>query len=178
MIFINSNQDLTAASGILNVSFLEAIYHSFMDEGLLDLGRQIVVHLLPQVQQDINTQAAPAPQQYNPFFTRTPVPQINTRNTGTRIVTRDVIYNAHIVIGPKDAGDTKGIGNLKENQAAITVVIEALPHILEALSISIEGRRYTVDETRPIGFSTRRYIIAKLTEIQEQEQQNPDITLG
>ena len=60
----------------------------------------------------------------------------------------------------------------------ITLVIESLPHLKETLSISIEGRRYHITETRPIGFSTRRYIMVKLKEIQELEDNSPDITLG
>lgn len=39
MIFISNNQNLSASSGIINMSFLENIYHSVMDEMMLDLGR-------------------------------------------------------------------------------------------------------------------------------------------
>lgn len=179
MVLLPNNQNLTASSGLINISFLEQIYHSVIDETFMDLGRTVVLHLKPEIQQDTVTQSQPAPQQYNPFFGRTPVPKINTRNPGVKITPRDVEYSAHIKIGPLHEGDdSMGIGNLLANEASITLVIEALPHIQETLSVSIEGRRYSIDETRPIGFSTRRYIICKLTEIQETEPPSPDITIG
>ncbi len=180
MIFISNNQNLSASSGIINMSFLENIYHSVMDEMMLDLGRVVTFHLPPIVQQDTTTQAKLPAQQYNPFFSRVPVPNTNTRNTGTKVTHRDVQYNAQIVVGPLDrSDDNDGIGNLRENEAMITVVIEALPHVQEAQSCTIEGRRYgIVTEPRPIGFSTRRYLMVKLKEIQEIESPNPDITIG
>lgn len=179
MVLLPNNQNLTAASGLINMPFLESVYHSIMDETYLDLGRTVVLHLKPQIQQDPTTQSLSAPQQYNPFFGRAPVPQSNTRNPGVKITTRDVEYAAQIRVGPMKAGeDAKGIGDLAANEAMITLVIEALPHIEDTLSISIEGRRYVIDETRPIGFSTRRYIMIKLTEINETEPPTPDITIG
>ena len=183
MVLINNFEDLTAGSGIINMPFLENIYHSFMDEALQDLGGQrgqVIFHLQPTVQQDNVTQSQAAPQQYNPFFQRVPVPKVTTRNSGTKITYRDVQYTAHIVIGPLDvsADDSTGIGNLAGNQAAITVVIEALPHVQEALSVSIEGRRYSIIDTRPIGFTKRRYLIVKLEQTEETDQPSPDITIG
>lgn len=178
MIFLTPNQDLTAGSGIINTSFLENIYHSFMDDAMISLGRIITVHLLPQQEEDVTTQSQHQAQQYNPFFSRTPVPQTNTRNTGTKVVHRDVQYKAQIKIGPLNNDSIHGIGNLAENEAMITVVAEALPHILECKSISIEGRRYSIIETRPIGFSTRRYLMVKLRAIQELEPPSPDVTIG
>ena len=142
---IPNNQDLTAGSGIINMPFLENIYHSFMDEALLDLGGdrgQVIFHLEPEIQQDTTTQSQPAPQQYNPFFGRVPVPRTNTRNPGVKVTPRDVSYTAHIRIGPiKASEDMMGIGDLDENEAMITVVIEALQHVESALSCSVEGRR-------------------------------------
>lgn len=179
MTLLPSNQDLTASSGIINHAFLESVYHSIIDETFIDLGRTITLHLEPEKQQDVITQSQPAPQQYNPFFGRTPVPQTNTRNAGVRITPRDVEYDAQIVVGPlKATEDTGGIGDLLQNEAMITLVIEALPHIKEAISVSIEGRRYSIAETRPIGFSVRRYIMCKLKEIQEIEPPTTDITIG
>lgn len=182
MVLLPNNQDLTAGSGIINMSFLDNIYHSFMDEALADLSGErgeVVFHLEPEVQQDVTTQSQPAPQQYNPFFKRTAVPQTNTRHTGTRITPRDRSYAAHIRIGPiKADDDTQGIGDLKENEAMITVVIEALRDVKEALSCSIEGRRYSIENDRPIGFTKRRYLIVKLKEIEETEPPTPDGTIG
>lgn len=182
MVIISNLENLSAASGILNIPFLEQIYHSFMDEALQGLGGNrgtVVFHLPPQIQQDNTvTQKLPAPQQYNPFFGRVPVPKANTRNAGVFITPRDVQYTALISIGPRPPNDKQGIGELKMNQCSLTVVIEALQHVQEALSVSVEGRRYTVTSTRPHGFSQRRYIIVELTEIQETEHPVPDITMG
>lgn len=179
MTLLPNNQDLSASSGIINSAFLESVYHSVMDEAFMDLGRTIVLHLNPEIQQDVATQSQPAPQQFNPFFGRTPVPNINTRNPGVKITPRDVQYDAHIVVGPvKLDEDAQGVGNLLHNEAMITLVIEALPHINETISISIEGRRYSLEETRPIGFTKRRYIMCKLKEVQETEPPTPDITIG
>jgi len=179
MVLIPNNQDLTASSGIINMAFLEAIYHSIIDEATIDLGRVVTFHLKPIVQQDNVTQSKSAPQQYNPFFGRVPVPNTNTRNSGTRITPRDVEYKAHIKVGPIKETDGGGMGDLLANEAVITVVAEALAHVLESISVSIEGRRYTlVGNPRPIGFTSRRYLMVKLREIQETEPPSPDSTIG
>lgn len=181
-IILPNNQDLSAGSGIINMSFLEEVYHSIMDEALQDLGGnrgQVIFHLDPEIQQDPVTQAQPAPQQYNPLFGRVPVPKANTRNPGVKITHRDVAYTAHIRIGPiKADNDSEGIGDLADNEAMITIVIEALPHVQAALSCSIEGRRYSIESTRPGGFTKRRYLLIKLQEINEKDTPTPDITIG
>lgn len=179
MTLLPNHQDLTAGSGLVNMPFLEQVYHSVMDEMMSDMGRIVTFHLPPQVQQDTNTQSQPAPQQYNPFFGRVPVPRTNTRNPGTRITHRDVQYNAQIKIGPMSASeDLTGMGDLKSDEAVITVVIEALGHVQEALSVSIEGRRYSIEDTRPVGLSRRRYVLVKLKQIQESQPPSPDKTIG
>lgn len=179
MVNLTPNQDFSTASGIINVGFLESIYHSFMSEAFIDLGRPVVFHLQPIKEQDVQTQSQAAPQQYNPFFSRVPVPATNTRNAGVKITPRDVTYKAQIVVGPlSNDKRLNGMGWLNENEAMITVVIEALEHVTAALAVSIEGRRYTVVETRPIGFSVRRYLIVKLRAIQESENPSPDKTVG
>lgn len=178
MILLSNNQDLSAASGIINMPFLENIYHSFMDEAQLDLGRTVTFHLEPIQEEDINTQSQPQHAQYNPFFGGTASPISNTRNKGVKNTPRDVRYDAHIVIGPKGADDTDGIGELKDNEIMLTVVIEALNHVKECLSFTVEGRRYIVDETRPIGFTVRRYLMVKGQEINEKEVPSPDNTVG
>lgn len=179
MVLVPNNQDLTAASGLIDMPALENIYHCIMDEMMLDMGRIVTFHLPPEVQQDTDTQSQPAPQQYNPFFKRVPVPQTNTRNPGTKITHRDVQYNAQIRLGPLKADEgVDGIGSLNDDEAVITVVIEALGHVQEAFSVSIEGRRYSIEQTRPVGLSQRRYILVKLREVQETENPSPDITIG
>lgn len=178
MVLISNNQDLTAASGLFDVGYFESIYHSFMDEAQLDLGRPVIFHLQPAVTQDTATQGQPQSSTYNPFFGGVAAPNTNTRGKGTRVTPRDVEYLAHIKVGPVGADDLQGIGDLKDNQIQLTVVIEALQHVTSALSFTVEGRRYTVDETRPIGFSQRRYLMVKGTEINEQENPSPNITVG
>ena len=179
MVLLPNNENLNASSGIINTAFLEQVYHSLMDEMMIDLGRTIVLHLDPAIEQDIVTQSQAAPQQYNPYFGRVPVPQINTRHAGVKITPRDVQYRAQIRIGPIKADeDTEGIGDLADNEAMITLVIESLPHLKQTQSVTVEGRRYSIDNTRPIGFSQRRYIMVKLTAIDEQQPPSPDITIG
>lgn len=181
---IPNNQDLSGSSGIINIGFMEQIYKSFIDESFVDLGRDITIHLKPQIEQDVTTASMPQAQQLNPFFGRVPVPSANTRNSGTKITTRDVIYKAHIVVGPfapvrkYNEERLSGMGYLNENEAMVTLVIGALEHVLQAIAISIEGRRYQVVETRPIGFAVRRYMMVKLRAIQELENPSPDKTIG
>jgi hypothetical protein len=169
MVILSATESFPSSSGLFDVGRLEGIYQTFIDTSFTTLGRTITVHLPPEIQQDVTTQSRPQGQQVNPFFGgRVPIPRTNTRSTGTRIVPRDRQYTAHIKIGPLQEGDdAQGIGDLKENQAAITLDIAALEDVKNAQSISIEGRRYSVHETRPIGFSNRKYIIVILDEIQE-----------
>lgn len=172
MVLIPSLENFSNSSGILNVGFLESMYRSVIDESFLVLGRVITLHLQPIKQQDNSTQAQPPVAQYNPFFQRPSIPATNTRSAGVKITPRDVQYRAHIKIGPIEAGnDLTGMGDLKANQAMITLGIEALPHLTEGqcIAVSIEGRRYAVIDTRPVGFSSRKYVMAKLQEIQETQ---------
>ena len=169
MININPLKIFSDVSGIINTSFFEGIYQTFMDAGFAKIARIITLHLKPIIEQDIVTQSQPQASQYNPFLGRVATPITNTKYTGTKITPRDVIYNAHIRIGPLDSNQLMGIGNLKMNEAMVTLPIEALLHVQEALSLSIEGRRYSIKETRPIGFSQRRYILLHLQEIQESD---------
>lgn len=180
MVLLPNNQDLTAASGLINIGFMENVYHTLMDEALIDLGenRQVVFHLQPATEEDTTTQSQIQSANYNPFFGGVPAPRANTRNKGVKVTPRDVMYNAHVVIGPRDADDNEGIGELKDNQIQLTVVIEALGHVQSALTFSVEGRRYKVDETRPIGFTKRRYLMVFGTETNEQETPSPDVTVG
>jgi hypothetical protein len=170
MIQLSSNEDFSASSGIINMPALEAVYHSIIDETFVDLGRTITLHLNPIIEQDVPTQGLQPPQQYNPFFGGVPVPNNNTKGKGVKVTPRDVDYKAHIVVGPlKEGDDSTGMGDLKANEAMVTLVIESLPHVKDTLSVSIEGRRYSIIETRPIGFTVRRYLMVKLEEINEQD---------
>lgn len=179
MVLVPNNQDLTASSGLIDSSFLEQVYHSIIDETFMDLARTVTFHLDPEIEQSTETQGQPQAQQYNPFFGRSAVPNNTTRNPGVKITHRDVEYDAHIRVGPlKNEEDLHGIGTLLDNEAMITVVIEALEHVQAAHSVSIEGRRYSIVENRPIGFSVRRYLMVKLEERQELEHGSPDNTIG
>jgi hypothetical protein len=169
MVSLPPNENFSNASGIINMPYLENVYHTIIDETFLDLGRDVTLHLKPIEELDSTTQSQPQASQSNPFFGgRVPVPRTSTRNSGKKITHRDVTYQGHIVIGPiKEGNDNLGIGDLLENQAAVTLDVGALGHLAETLSVTIEGRRYSIHETRPFGFSVRRYVIVILDEINE-----------
>ncbi len=172
MVLLTPNEDLSAASGLLNIPHMEDIYHSFMDEALVTLGGDrgpAILHLPPILQQDNSTQSLPQPQQYNPFLKRAPLPSPGVKHTGAKVEHRDVEYTVLDRIDDKDGDDTRGIGRLKANEIELTFVIEALDHVNECLSLSFEGRRYRVDRTKPIGFSRRRYLLVVCQAIQEQD---------
>ena len=171
MVLLTSLENFGAASGLFNTGQLEDVYHSFMDTAFVELARTITLHLEPIKEQDVTTQSQSQAQQINPYFGgRVPVPKSNTRGTGVKITHRDVNYSAQISVGPLiRQDDLTGMGNLKKNEAVITIAIEGLAHLKEAISISVEGRRYRLDRTKPIGFSVRRFVMAKLIEIQETE---------
>lgn len=179
MIQLPSPEDFSAASGVINFSFLDAIYHSIMDETLAGMGRTITLHLVPQKVQDVTTESQPQSSRYNPYFGRVQSPQTPTRNTGVQITPRDINFKAHIKIGPVEGNDKMGIGHLKANEAQITLDISALPYLADTQSISIEGRRYTIlGDPRPHGLISRRYIIVMLAEINDPPPPSPDLTLG
>lgn len=180
MVFLPTNESFIHSSGIINVGFLEDIFHSIIDEAFLDLARPVTLHLRPSLEEDVTTQSQGQAQQINPFFGgRVSTPKTNTRVTGTKVTSRDVIYSAMIKVGPLRAGkDNQSIGDLKANEAMLTLAIEALPHIQETFSITVEGRRYSILETRPTGFSIRRHLMVKLQEINETETPVPDSTVG
>ena len=179
MVLLPNAENLLAASGLVNMPFLEQVYHSMMDEMMADMGRIVTLHLSPEIQQDNVTQSKAAPQQYNPFFGRVPVPNTTTRNPGVKVSHRDVQYHAQIVIGPmKEGDDSSGMGDLKENQIRLTLVKEALGHVNDCLSFTVEGRRYTIDSTRIIGLSTPRYIIIVGTEFNEANVPDDDQSIN
>ncbi len=170
MVLIPTVEDFPAASGLINMPHLNAVYETIMDEVFLDnQGRYITVHLPPERTADTTTQSLPQASQYNAFFGRVAIPRSNTRNAGVRITPRDMRFTALIKVGPiKEGDDTMGIGDLKANEAVVTVDISALPYIQEARSISVEGRRYQVTSDRPIGFTRRSYLMVFLEEINEK----------
>lgn len=172
MTLIPTTENFAASSGLINFGHLENIYHSIIDETFQGFGGsrgKAIVHLPPSVVEDTQTQSGPQATQYNPFFGRASMPSPHTRHAGTRVTPRDIEFTVHSRIGPMGDDDLMGIGDLKDNEASFTFPIEALSFIQDALSISYEGRRYQVDETRPIGLTVRRYVIVKCTEINEKD---------
>ena len=169
MVLLPTTESFAGASGFFNGALLDAIFVSFIDKVFIELGRPIIVHLRPAIQQDTVAPSLPQPQQYSPFFGRAPLPSPTVRDAGVRVTHRDIPFTALSRIGPKPADDTMGIGMLQANEAAFTISIDALPYIQEAISISFEGRRYQIDTDRPFGFKQRKYLLVFCTEINEAD---------
>jgi hypothetical protein len=170
MVLIPSNEDFSAASGIVDIGVLQNIYKRVIDETFVDMGRTVVFHLEPRRTTSTITSAQPQANTFNPFFQGVPVPRTNTGVHGVEITPRDVQYTAHIRVGPMKGGDDQtGMGDLKANEAQLTLHIAALGHVSDALSVTVEGRRYRIEETRPVGLTKRDYMLVKLTEIQETD---------
>jgi hypothetical protein len=151
----------------------ENCYDSFMDSSFAALGRTITLHLAPEKTIDTSgIQAAPTALHYSPFGGRAPRRAPSTistvRQTAVTLVHRDVEYTAHIKHGPKDEDDTGGV-SLETNEVLTTTLMESLPHINEARTATIDGRRYEKESTRKIGFQDVRYVMTKWKEINEQE---------
>ena len=151
----------------------ENCYHAIFDSSFTALGRVIVLHLTPEKSIDVSGLQASTPAvHYNPFTrgTSRSVPsQISTtRSKGVELVHRDVSYSAHIKHGPKDADDNGGVALLR-GEVMTTTLVETKPHIDSALSATIDGRRYQLEWSRPIGFRDVRYLISKWSSINEVE---------
>lgn len=168
MVILPTSENFGISSGLFDVGVLEAVYDTFMDEAFLKLARPVMLHLKPSVQQDTATQSGPASQQYNPFFGRSAVPSPTTRNEGVRVTPNDVLYHGQIVQGPQAENAMLGIGRLMSNQVKVTLAKEAMNDVNNMLSFTIEGRRYSQNTSRIIGFSRPRYIIIIGDEINEQ----------
>lgn len=170
MVLVPNNEDFSAASGVVNIGDLQNIYKRVMDETFVDMGRTVVFHLEPLREVDAATFQQPQANRFNPFFQGVPVTRTNTRVHGVKITPRDVVYTAHIRIGPMvESNDQSGIGDLKANECRLTLHIGALKHVKASLSVTVEGRRYKVVETRPIGLIKRDYMLVKLEEINEKD---------
>jgi hypothetical protein len=169
-ISVPSREDFSAASGIVNIGGLQSIYKRVIDETFVDMGRPITIHLEPRRTADNTTISQPQANRYSPFFGGVPVPRTTTQIHGVQITPRDVQYTAHIRVGPIVEGDDKtGMGELKANELMLTLHINALDHVKQALSVTVEGRRYKVIDTRPVGLTKRDYLLVKLEEINEKD---------
>lgn len=152
----------------------EQTYANLMNSSYAALGRNIVLHLVPQRSLDASgIQASTQAVQYNPFMGRAarPVPNTisTTRAPGVVHTHRDVTYMAHIRHGPKDADDNGGAELLKD-EVQTTTVLASLGHILECETVTIDGRRYKRESVRKIGFQNSRYVITKWRVVNEAEQ--------
>lgn len=151
----------------------EQLYNNAMDASFAALGRDIVLHLIPEKYVSSGILQANSPAlQYNPFQGRAarPAPNIisTTRQPATEFIHRDVIYKAHIRHGPKD-GDDQGGAALLRDEIQTTTVVESLHHINAAETATIDGLRCLLDSVRPIGLQDRRYVIARWKVINETE---------
>ncbi len=149
-------------------------YASLMDSSFAALGRNIVLHLTPDKIIDTSgVQASTPAVHYNPFMRRggrqAPSTISTTRTPAVQLVHRDVTYIAKIKHGPKDADDKGGV-ELSSDEVMTTLVIAAQSHVNDALSATIDGRRYgSAESVHPFGFQTNRYILVKWKRINERE---------
>ena len=151
----------------------ENCYHSLMDSSYFALGRTIVLHLTPEKIIDTSGVEASTPAvHYNPFMRRggrqVPSTISTTRTPAVQLIHRDVPYAAHIKHGPKNSDDKGGI-ELFDGEAQTTTLIESQKHINGAITATIDGRRFNLESTRPIGFRDVRYLISKWKRIDEAE---------
>lgn len=151
----------------------ENCYHSLMDSSFFALGRTIVLHLTPEKTVDASGVEASTPAvHYNPFMRRggrqVPSTISTTRTPAVIVVHRDVSYAAHIKHGPKDADDKGGV-ELLDDEVQTTTLIESQKHINGSLTATIDGRRFNLESTRPIGFRDVRYLISKWKRVNEAE---------
>lgn len=151
----------------------ENCYHAIFDSSFAALGRNITLHLTPQKTIDASGVEASTPAvHYNPFQRRggrqVPSSISTTRTPAVKVTHRDTTYAAHIKHGPKDADDNGGIA-LSADEVMTTTLIEALPHLKECHSATIDGQRYQLESTRQIGFRDTRYVISKWSAINETE---------
>lgn len=154
---------------------MENCYHSITDSSFFALGRTIVLHLTPEKIIDTSGVEASTPAvRYNPFQRRggrqVPSTISTTRMPAVQLVHRDVEYIAHIKHGPKHFDDRGGV-ELLADECQTKTLIESSKHINGAITATIDGRRFNLQWTRPIGLRDVRYLIAKWKRVNEQEAQ-------
>jgi hypothetical protein len=144
-----------------------------MDSSFAALARPLILHLQPEKTIDVSgVEASTNALHYNPFMRRggrqVPSTITTTRMPAVQQVHRDVEYAAHIKHGPKNAKDNGGV-ELLEGETMTKTVLASSKHLNGAISATIDGRRFNLEWTRPIGFRDLRYIIAKWSRINEAE---------
>lgn len=151
----------------------ENCYQNLINSSFFALGRVIILHLEPQKIEDTTGVEASTPAvHYNPFQRRggrqVPSSISTTRTPAIQVIHRNVEYIAHIKHGPKDSDDKGGVA-LRDDEVQTTTLIQSQQHINGAITATIDGRRYSLDSTRPIGFRDVRYVIAKWKRVSEVE---------
>ena len=171
MTVLPTKEDLSQASGIIPLDSFNAIYEGFMDDALVNLGREIMLHLPPSISEDKSANLKSGPAGYNPFFRGSARPTAGGKNRGVIVETRDIPYTAHIRHGPQPANDHTGVGKLSAEQVQTTTVYASSGDIEDCISVTIDGKRYERDEDiRPIGFSNLKYVIMIWHKISEKEK--------
>lgn len=158
MTSVSNKQDLTASSGISFGTTFDSLYHSMMDNAMVEMGENITVHLPP------GRTACTDPQcSYDPFQERATRYCATCRGTGFIVTTRDTTYTAQITVGPRELDDNNSVGRLEVNECRITTVIESYEDLRKAEGLTVRGEKYQLKSgPKIVGFNTPRYIISTL----------------
>ena len=171
MTTLPTKEDLSQASGIIPIDSLNVIYEAFMDDALVKLGRQIMLHLPPSVSEDKSSNVKDSPAGYNAFFRGSLRPTTGGKNRGVIVEARDIPYTAHIRHGPQPANEHTGVGELSAEQIQTTTVYASSGDIEDCISVTIDGQRCERDkDARPVGFSNLKYVIMVWHRISEKEK--------
>jgi len=171
MTTLPTREDLSQASGVIPYTQFNSIYEGFMDDAMLRLGRQIMIHLPPSVSEDKSANTKDSPAGYNPFFRGSSRPTAGGKNRGLNVEPRDIPYTAQIRHGPKPANDHTGVGELSDEEVQTTTVYASLVDIDACVSATIDGKRYEKQkDSRPVGFSNLKYVIQVWSRIAEEEK--------
>lgn len=171
MVSLPTKEDFSQASGSIPFAIMERFYEAFIDSTFVQgsgTARQIILQLSPSRTEDKTEQVQNNPGSFNPFFQGSMRPTAGGKNRGVEITPREVPYMAQIRHGPKPEDDTDGIGALAEDECTTTLAIESLPDLEDSLSSTIDGQRYTkLGGPRPVGFTSKKYLIQKWKRKQE-----------
>jgi hypothetical protein len=171
MVVLPTREDLSQASGIVDFDYLNIIYESVMDEALVGMGKQIVLHLQPSISEDKSVAQKIDPGAYNPFFKNASRISAGGKGKGVIITSRDIPYTAHIAYGPRPLNEQTGAGELSDGQVQTTTSIESLQDIESAISMTVDGNRYDrFGDAKVIGLSNSKYVIQVWGSIAEKEQ--------
>lgn len=172
MAILPTKEDFSQVSGLVNYSYFDELYEGAMDNALVEMGREIILHLESSVTEDKAVAVKNNPASYNPFFRGSSRGYTGGKNKGVVITNyRDIGYTAQIRHGPKPLDQHTGAGELSEDQVQTTTVYESLKYIENAVSATIDGKRYErFEDARIVGFDGPKYVIQVWGRIAEQEQ--------